>query len=45
MRASQAVPETGDVSLNTTPIQDIRVGQRVQAHNPEVSAKERESWD
>jgi hypothetical protein len=45
VRAPQAVPETGDVSLNTTPIQDIRVGQRVQAHNPEVSAKERESWD
>ena len=45
VRAPQVVPETGDVSLNTTPIQDIRVGQRVQAHNPEVSAKERESWD
>lgn len=45
VRAPQAVPEAGDVSLYTTLIQDIRVGQRVQAHNPEVSAKERESWD
>ncbi|MEZ6128789.1 MAG: sulfatase [Planctomycetaceae bacterium] len=28
----------------TTPIQEIRVGQRVLAHNPEVSRSERRSW-
>lgn len=33
-----------DLCLETRPIQDIRVGQRVLAHNPEVSDLERAGW-
>ena len=44
VRAPQGVPELSGLNLKTTPIQDIRVGQRVLANNPEVSDEERESW-
>ncbi|MEZ6128795.1 MAG: hypothetical protein R3C59_08945 [Planctomycetaceae bacterium] len=36
------MPAVGKVI--TTPIQEIRVGQRILAHNPEVSRSERRSW-
>ena len=44
VRAPQAEPESSGLNLKTTPIQDIRVGQRVLANNPEVTDEERESW-
>ncbi len=46
VQAARVQPQsrTPEVSLNTTPIQDIRVGQRVLAHNPEVSKEDRDSW-
>ena len=36
--------ETPEFDLKTRPIQEIQVGQRVLAHNPEVSDEERQSW-
>ena len=44
VRVPQAEPEPSGLNLKTTPIQDIRVGQRVLANNPEASDEERESW-